>query len=149
MIYLDTSAFIKLYLEEEGSAEVNGLVSSQSDPLPVWALTELEFVSALRFKVFLEEMRPKDVDRLVALYRDRRRSGLYFAPLLDPVSLQELALEMTERTPTIGCRALDILHVAAARLCDAGLFVTADARQARLAEAEGGPVRLVPAAPRR
>jgi hypothetical protein len=50
---------------------------------------------------------------------------------------------MTARTPVIGCRALDILHVAAARLCDATLFVTADQRQATLAEAEGRAVKLI------
>jgi len=143
MIYLDTSAFIKLYLLEDGSAAVHGLVVAQQEPLPVWHLTELEFLNALRFKVFLSEMTPDDVQRIIALYFDRKRAGQYFAPRLDPVALHELALQMTGRTPIIGCRALDILHVAAARVCDAALFVTADKRQAALAEAEGRIVRLV------
>jgi hypothetical protein len=51
---------------------------------------------------------------------------------------------MTEKTATLGCRALDILHVAAARLCGAALFITADGRQAALAKAEDREVRLVP-----
>jgi predicted nucleic acid-binding protein len=50
---------------------------------------------------------------------------------------------MTMRTTNIGCRALDILHVAAARLCDAAIFVTADKRQATLAELEGRSVQLI------
>jgi predicted nucleic acid-binding protein len=144
MIYLDTSAFIKLYLHEEGSAEVHGLVVAQNEPLPVWHLAELEFLNALRFKLFLSEMGREDVNRVISLYRDRKRSGQYFAPLLDPIALHELSLQMTEKTPTIGCRALDILHVAAARLCDASLFVTSDNRQAALAESEGRIVKLVP-----
>jgi len=143
MIYLDTSAFIKLYLHEEGSADVHGLVVAQREPLPVWHLTELEFLNALRFKVFLTEMSLKDVERIVSLYLDRKRNGQYFAPLLDPIALHELSLQMTERTPLIGCRALDIMHVAAARLCDATMFITADKRQAALAEAEGQVVKLV------
>lgn len=143
MIYLDTSAFIKLYLQEEGSAEVHGLVVAQTDPLPVWHFLELELVNALRFKVFLSEMSPEEVQRLISLYLDRKRGGQYFVPHLDPVALHELSLQMSVRTPAIGCRALDILHVAAARLCDAGIFVTADRRQAALAEAEGRAVRLV------
>ena len=143
MIYLDTSAFIKLYLQEEGSAEVHGLVVAQMDPLPVWHFLELELVNALRFKVFLSEMSPEEVQRLISLYLDRKRGGQYFVPHLDPVALHELSLQMSVRTPAIGCRALDILHVAAARLCDAGIFVTADRRQAALAEAEGRAVRLV------
>jgi len=143
MIYLDTSAFIKLYLQEEGSAEVHGLVVSQTEPLPMWHFLELELFNALRFKVFLSEMSPEEVERLVSLYLDRKRGGQYFVPHLDPVALHELSLQMSMRTPAIGCRALDILHVAAARLCDAAIFVTADRRQAALAQAEGRDVRLV------
>jgi predicted nucleic acid-binding protein len=143
MIYLDTSAFIKLYLHENGSAEVHGLVVAQAEPLPVWHFLELEFLNALRFKVFLAEMSPDDVERVISLYLDRKRSGQYFAPHLDPIALQELSLQMTVRTPIIGCRAIDILHVAAARLCDAAVFVTADKRQAALAEVEGRVVKLI------
>ena len=143
MIYLDTSAFIKLYLHENGSAEVHGLVVAHAEPLPVWHFMELEFLNALRLKVFLAEMSPDDVERVISLYLDRKRSGQYFAPHLDPIALHELSLQMTVRTPIVGCRALDILHVAAARLCDATVFVTADKRQAALAEVEGRVVKLI------
>jgi len=144
MIYLDTSAFIKLYLREKGSTEVHDLVVSQQDPLPVWSLIELEFINALRFKVFLADVAPEEVERLIDLYRDRRRAGQYYAPHLDPVALHELAIQMTGRTAAIGSRALDILHVSAARLCAAARFLTADRRQAALAEAEGVDVALIP-----
>ncbi|MGO9411793.1 MAG: type II toxin-antitoxin system VapC family toxin [Spirochaetia bacterium] len=143
MIYLDTSAFIKLYLYEQGSAEVHSIVTTQEDPLPVTHLTEIEFTNALRFKIFISEMTPRDVDRLISLFRDRKRSGQYFVPPVDPVALYELSLQMTEKTPAIGCRALDILHVASARLCEASSFVTADQRQADLAEAEGWTVKFI------
>jgi predicted nucleic acid-binding protein len=145
MIYLDTSAFIKLYLYEEGSADVHRIVVAQEDPLPVPLLTELEFCNALRFKVFLTEMVPEDVERLISLYRERKWGGQYFVPHVDPIALHELCLAMTERTPAVGCRALDILHVATARLCDVAVFVTADKRQATLAEAEGRTVQLISA----
>jgi len=143
MIYLDTSAFIKLYLREEGSAKAHGIVVTQEEPLPVWLFMELEFYNALRFKIFLGEMTRDDVDRIISLYLERKSSGQYFAPRLDPIALHELSVQMTARTPTIGCRALDILHVAAARLCNAALFVTADKRQAALAETEGRAVELI------
>lgn len=143
MIYLDTSAFIKLYLFEDGSAEVHDLVVGQREPLPVWHFLELEFLNALRFKVFLAEMKAEEVERVISLYLERKRSGQYFAPRLDPVALHELSVQMTVRTATIGCRALNVLHVAAARLCDAAVFVTADRRQAALAEIEGRAVRLI------
>lgn len=143
MIYLDTSAFIKLYLREPGSEQVHGLVVAQAEPLPVWYLLELELINALRFKVFLHEMSDENADVLIALYYERKSGGQYFVPSLDPIALHELSLQMTARTPATGCRALDILHVAAARVCDAGLFVTADRRQADLAELEGRVVRRI------
>jgi predicted nucleic acid-binding protein len=143
VIYLDTSAFIKLYLEEEGSAQVHRLVTSQFDPLPVWHVLELEFHNALRFKVFLADMSAADAGRLLDLYQDRKRNGLYHTPSMDPIALHELALHMTLRTPQIGCRSLDILHVAAAHLLAAERFITADSRQAGLAQAEGIAVESV------
>jgi len=90
-------------------------------------------------------MEPGEVERVVSLYLERKRSGQYFSPRLDPVALHELSVQMTMRTASVGGRALDILHVAAARLCDAAVFVTADRRQAALAELEGRAVRLVAA----
>lgn len=143
MIYLDTSAFIKLYLHEEGSVEVHRLVTTQHDPLPVWHVLELEFYNALRLKIFLVEMSVEEADRLIANYLDRKRNGQYHTPYLDPVMLHEMALQMTVRTPVIGCRSLDILHVAAARLIETERFVTADRRQATLAQCEGLPVDIV------
>ena len=42
MIYLDTSALIKLYFIEEGSQELNELIMAQDEPLPIWELQEAE-----------------------------------------------------------------------------------------------------------
>ena len=53
MIYLDTSAFIKLYLKEDGSEAVHEAVVAQQEPLPVWSVLELELYNAFRFKVFI------------------------------------------------------------------------------------------------
>ena len=70
-------------------------------------------------------------------------AGQYHAPYLDPVALHESAIELTSRTPTTGCRSLDILHIAAARLLEAELFVTGDRRQGALGKSEGLSVKLV------
>ncbi|MGO9309998.1 MAG: hypothetical protein ACLQDL_13370 [Spirochaetia bacterium] len=122
---------------------MHGLVVAQDHPLPIWQLVELEFLNALRSKVFLAEMGRDELERLISLYRDRKRIGQYFVPHLDPIVMHELCLHLTEKTPAIGCRTLDILHVAAARLCGASAFITADKRQALLAEAEEWDFRLV------
>ncbi len=87
---------------------------SQREPLPVWSVLELELYNALRFKVFIDELTEQEVDGLLSTYRTRKRAGQYHVPFLDPVALHERAIELTLRTPTTGCRSLDILHVAAA-----------------------------------
>jgi predicted nucleic acid-binding protein len=46
-------------------------------------------------------------------------------------------------TPAIGCRTLDVLHVAAAKLIGTTDFCTFDARQSNLA----GRVGLIPVSP--
>ena len=38
VIYLDTSALLKLYIHEDHSEAVQEWVVSQDDPLPVWDL---------------------------------------------------------------------------------------------------------------
>ncbi len=42
MLYLDTSAFLKLYIREAGSEQVQSMVVSQFEPLPVWEILEME-----------------------------------------------------------------------------------------------------------
>ena len=62
MIYLDTSAFLKLYILEGGSLEVQALVTAQDSPLPVWDLLEAEFANALRLKAIWREVTPAQAD---------------------------------------------------------------------------------------
>jgi len=62
MIYLDTSALIKLHLFEEGSEEVSRLVTGQDGPVPVWELLEMDLSNALRLKVFRKEITLKNTE---------------------------------------------------------------------------------------
>jgi len=71
-------------------------------------------------------MSSEELLHVVSLHFGRKRGGECFAPHLDPIALRELSVQMTAGTPRVGCGAVDILHVTAARLCDATLFVTAD-----------------------
>ncbi len=143
MIYLDTSALIKLYIQEPGSAEVQALLASQSYPLPVWELHEMEFVNALRLKVFWKEVSNADADAQMAHFNRRQASGLYFMPEIGRSDLLDRYLHLSTHTPALGCRTLDILHVAAAVLLKVGLFMTFDQRQAQLATLAGLTVHPV------
>jgi len=46
VIYLDTSAFLKLYVREADSDRVQDLVIGQKEPLPVWEFQQVEMINA-------------------------------------------------------------------------------------------------------
>lgn len=137
MIYLDTSAFIKLYLLENGSDWVNETITAQDDPLPFWFLHRVEMRNALNLKVFRGELKALEADRLIQLMTDRLRAGIYVTPQLDVADLGTIAAEFTVHTRPLGCRSLDILHVAAAHLIKPSRFITFDDRQRQLADRVG------------
>ena len=143
MIYLDTSALIKLYHLEPGSADVQTLVSSQSHPLPIWELQEMELTNALRLKVFWKEISEADASSQIAHFNRRQSSGFYYMPEIGRSDLLDRYLALSAHTAKLGCRTLDILHVAAATLLGASLFVTYDQRQAPLATLAGLKVHSV------
>jgi hypothetical protein len=136
-IYLDTSALIKLYIIEDGSASVDKIISENAAPLPVWDLHVIEFHNALKLKVFRSELNEKEAFHLSALFKERKKAGIYYSPELDRKDHTELCLTYTDFSAEIGCRSLDIMHVAAASLFRADRFITFDTRQAGLAKKAG------------
>jgi len=137
VIYLDTSALIKLYLIEKGSETVNDLVLAQDEPLPMWELQEAELVNALRLKVFWGEMSEVESDKLIADFQRRKQSGLYFYPDLDRIQILPYFHKLSMYTQKLGCRTLDILHVSCALIIQADRFVSFDVKQCALAELAG------------
>lgn len=137
MIYLDTSALVKLYLLEEGSEFVQSRVAAQNDPLPVWELQEAELTNALFLKVFWKELTTEEAEAQVTLFHERRRRGLYFFPDIRRGELLADFQRLARETPRSGCRTMDILHVACALQLDSCRFLTFDQRQLALARAVG------------
>jgi len=132
--YFDTSALIKLYVSEEYSDALASHVTQQARPIAIHELHELELESGLRAKVFRKEMTvgrcrdildriKKDVDdgllaQTSVSWQDVFRRG------------RRVAADVTER---LGCRSLDVLHVAAALSWRSVLFVSVDDRQLKAA----------------
>ena len=133
MIYLDTSAFLKLYIREGGSEQVHSIVVAQREPLPVSDFLHVEFLNALRLKVFWGELDSATVEHLIALFDDRVYRGQYVHVPADRVRLLKDFRSLSVHTQSIGCRSLDILHVASAMQLDVQTFVTFDERQRELA----------------
>jgi len=133
VLYLDTSALLKLYIRESGSEEVQHAIIGQNLPIPIWDLQEMEFRNALRLKVFWGDYREEEVEDQLATFARRMQQGLYYRPSLRLLEIRPRVEELSRRTSTLGNRTLDILHVAAAQILRAGGFMTFDSRQQQLA----------------
>lgn len=137
MIYLDTSALIKLYVREDGSEDVQAWVASQDDPLPVWELQEMELMNALYLKVFWKEIALHEAEAQIELFRERQRQEFYVFPDFERLSWVDTFRRICRETAEIGSRTLDIQHVACALLLEPNSFISYDERQRNLATKVG------------
>ncbi|MEI6669751.1 MAG: type II toxin-antitoxin system VapC family toxin [Acidobacteriota bacterium] len=136
MTYLDTSCFVKLYYPEPDSANVVALIQGKS--VCYTPLHELEFVNALRLKVFFGGATPAQATAARGLVESDLKTGVLVSSAGNWNDILAEAVALAERhTATIGCRSLDILHCAAAKALAANEFITADLRQKELAAAIG------------
>lgn len=136
MIYLDTGCFVKLYYPEPDSTKVVALI--QGKTLCHTPLHELEFVNALQLKVFATTATTAQVTAARALVQADLKAGVLVSPGGEWRDIFVAAVKLADQhTGVVGCRSLDILHCAAAKVLSAGEFITTDARQKKLAPAMG------------
>jgi len=134
--YLDTGCFVKLYYPEADSAQVIAKIQGKS--ICYSPLHELEFVNALHLKIFFKNATPQQVTAARALVETDLKSGVLTSAGGDWPNLFREAVKLAEQhTGAIGCRSLDILHCAAAKVLAATEFISTDARQKKLATAMG------------
>ncbi len=129
-LFLDSSAVLKLYLDEDDSARYEELLhSDESWTFAQHACVEVRRILARR----LESDDLADARRSFEQHWDRAR-----IVELDE-STCDLAIQIVETT---SARTLDALHLAAAQRVGGGAlsFVTADLRQAQVARSLGWTV---------
>jgi len=136
VIYLDTGCLVKLYYPEPDSARVVAAILGK--PICYSPLHELEFANALQLKVFLKSATTAQVTGARALIEADLKSGVLvpFGGDWKPIIEEAVALA-GQHTDKLGCRSLDILHCAAAKVLGAAEFITTDERQKKLALAMG------------
>ncbi|WP_405084335.1 type II toxin-antitoxin system VapC family toxin [Microbispora sp. NBC_01389] len=124
MIYLDSSALVKLVVKEEETAALEKWLAAQTGPVVACELARAEVVRAVR------GAGPHAVTRARALLA-RLRTVPVDAPLLDAAA---------EIGPS-RLRTLDALHLSAAQVLERALdwFVAYDKRLLAAAEEEGLP----------
>ncbi|HSH09915.1 MAG TPA: type II toxin-antitoxin system VapC family toxin [Oceanipulchritudo sp.] len=136
--YYDTGVILKLYTTERESPAVRRFVVSRKEPLHLNALHRSECVSAFRLKAFRGECSGEAAASAIADIEDDFVNGV-----IRPLSIDwDLAWSTCRsiadaHAAATGCRTLDTLHVACARLLGIREFVTLDKRQSLLAKRLG------------
>ncbi|MBA3030812.1 MAG: type II toxin-antitoxin system VapC family toxin [Desulfobacteraceae bacterium] len=138
MIYIDTSAIVKLYIKEPDSRKVSEWIRINNNPIPLTRLIELELLNALKLKQFRKEICEEDFDRIDLKLKQHEASGVYYRPPMDWAVVFHYAFDLSKaHTPTTGSRSLDIMHVASALFLKADKILTFDDRQSQLAAVAG------------
>ncbi len=136
MIYLDTGCFVKLYYPEPDSTKVIALI--QGKPVCHTPLHELEFVNALQLKVFFKTATVVQVTAARALVEADLKTGVLVSASGEWKDIFREAVILAEQhTGIFGCRSLDVMHCAAAKILGAAEFISTDGRQKKLAAAMG------------
>lgn len=136
--YADTSFLVSLYGRDANSHSAISLVRKNRPVFMVTPFGEMEFTSI----VFAVAARPKGwtVGEARAIEEDfvqDLQTGIWQWEDLPPETWTR-ARELSRRHgPTLGCRALDALHVASALALASDDFYTFDRDQAKLARAAG------------
>jgi predicted nucleic acid-binding protein len=136
--YVDPSALLKLYLKEPESRVMTAWRAKIGDPLTVTHHGRVELINGIGLAAYrgmiTSEIRN---DALAALDDDFARGRYRQTDLLWRAALKRAADLSRQHTSAIGCRSLDVLHVASAVELDMKHFATFDLRQRGLARAAG------------
>ncbi|CAN5141683.1 hypothetical protein BH20VER2_BH20VER2_13030 [soil metagenome] len=113
-------------------------------PVPVFLspLSLLEIRNALNMAIARGEIGETERDAVMADIERQIAAGFFHAVQVSQAAIYAKACELSDsHTPAILARSLDLMHVAAALLCKARLFLSTDTRQCKVARAEGLAVK--------
>jgi hypothetical protein len=137
-VYADPSALLKLYLHERESLTMARWRAKLLGPLAVTLFGRVELVNGISLAAF-RGLIPKAAHKaaLAALEDDFNKGRCVLADLLWRAALKCADDISREQTVILGCRTLDVLHVASALTLEHRYFLTFDLRQRKLARAVG------------
>jgi len=137
-IYADPSALLKLYLKEPQSRAMTAWRAKIAGPLLVTHHGRVELINGIGLATHRGIITEATSEAALAALDDDFTQGRYIqADLLWRATLKRAGELSREHTPTLGCRSLDVLHVASAAELGLRYFVTFDLRQQQLARAVG------------
>jgi predicted nucleic acid-binding protein len=136
LIYADTSFFVSLYLQDEHSPQAQRRMA-QHPRLWLTPLHRAEFTHAIGQHVFQRKISDREAQQVYRDFHTDRTSGLWMEVGLPELTFETCVHLAQRHGARLGVRTLDTLHVASALELRAERFWSFDARQAKLAHAEG------------
>ena len=138
LLYLDTSALVKLYITERGSERMDELTLSGANSLATCAITQVEFHSAVDRRRRMDDLDEDEAERAVEGFSKHFKSEAFRYPVDDQTL--DLACVLVHR---YALRAYDAVQLAAClfllrlRSRDDLTFISADRRLLTAARSEG------------
>ena len=138
MTYADSGFVVSLYLTTEGtSAQARKEVKRASKPILLSPLSLLEIRNALNFGINRGEITGDQRDAVLVEIEAQIEKGFFRLVEASQSSIYAKAQELSNaHTPTVATRSLDLMHLAAAMLSNAGTFLTFEKRQTKVAMVE-------------
>jgi predicted nucleic acid-binding protein len=136
--YADPSALLKLYVHEPESAAMSRWRARTRGALPLPPHGRLEVVNGISLAAFGGILTGEATVDALASFDEDCAEGRYLHIDVPWRATLRRATELSRRyTPQVGCRSLDVLHVATALELGLRHFVSFDVRQQKLAKAVG------------
>ena len=137
-VYVDPSGLARLYFHQAGSLEMSAWRRRIGGGLTVTHHGRVEIINAIGRAVYTGHLTLEAGNEALAdLSSDFAEGRLRPAEILWRAALNRAAKLSQTHTPTLGARALDVLHVACAMELKSRYFLTFDERQQKLASAVG------------
>jgi predicted nucleic acid-binding protein len=130
-----------LYVREATSPDAIRLVNAYVAPYWLTQWQALEVKNAIRLKTFRNEISAAEMNQSIAAFEQDITSGRWQRPAYTASVVEQKADELSASYSAIlGCRTLDIIHVAAV-VVGVKEFVTFDGRQGAVAKQAGLTVK--------
>ena len=136
--HADPSALLKLYVHAPESAAMSAWRARTKGALPITEHGRLEIVNGICLAAFRQAISAEAWrDALTSFDEDLVEHRYIHADILWRATLRRAGEISRQHTPALGCRSLDVLHVATAVELGLRYFLTFDRRQQQLARATG------------
>jgi predicted nucleic acid-binding protein len=136
--YYDTGILLKLYTEEVESAAVRAFVTRRKKAIRINEMHRAECISAFRLKQFRAECTVAQASEAIGHIEEDIQAGVLKEIQLDWVEVWGVASNLANaHSGQVGCRTLDVLHIACAKVLHSTPFITSDRRQKALAHLVG------------